>query len=185
MKGVVIVVKFRNKFTSDSHVFVSNPGSKIVAEYGLVTAEDGSTTVGVVGEKNLDAIIQSNKDTGNVALLVAKYNSGDEEALNRVRGVYGDFRNMPTTYAEMVSRLNECRAVFEALPVDIKEQFDNNPDVFWSEYGSERFNNIITGSTEQSADNKSNNIVSGDTDVKSSVEVIPDVKANAESEVSS
>ena len=161
-----MVMKFRNQFTNDSNVFTSNPGSKIVADYGLVTADDGSTSVGVVGEKNLDAIIQSNKDTGNVALLVAKYNAGDEEALNRVRGVYGDFRNMPTTYAEMVSRLNECRAVFEALPVDIKEQFDNNPDVFWSEYGTERFNNIITGGTEQSADNESNNIVPGNSNVK-------------------
>ncbi len=168
-----MVMKFRNQFTSDSDVFVSNPGSKIVADYGLVTAEDGSTSVGVVGEKNLDAIIQSNKDTGNVALLVAKYKAGDTEALNRVRGVYGDFRDMPTTYADMVSRLNECRALFEALPVDIKEQFDNNSDVFWSEYGTERFNNIIAGCPEQFADNKSDNIVPGNPDVKPTVEVEP------------
>lgn len=168
-----MVLKFRNQFTNDSNVFVCNPGSKIVAEYGLVTAEDGSTSVGVVGEKNLDAIIQSNKDTGNVALLVAKYNAGDEEALNRVRGVYGDFRNMPTTYAEMVSRLNECRSLFEALPVDIKEQFDNNPDVFWSEYGTERFNNIVAGGSEQSANNEPDNLVSGNSDVKPTVEVKP------------
>lgn len=168
-----MVMKFRNQFTNDSNVFVSNPGSKMVAEYGLITAEDGSTAVGVVGEKNLDAIIQSNKDTGNVALLVAKYNAGDEEALNKVRGVFGDFRNMPTTYAEMVSRLNECRAVFEALPVDIKEQFDNNPDVFWSEYGSERFNNIFADYVGHSVDNESGNIVSNDTDVQPTVEVKP------------
>lgn len=167
------MVKFRNQFTADSHVFISNPGSKIVADYGLVTGEDGSTFVGVVGEKNLDAIIQSNKDTGNVALLVAKYNAGDDEALNRVRGVYGDFRNMPTTYAEMVSRLNECRAVFEALPVDIKEQFDNNPDVFWSEYGTERFNNIVAGGFEQPVNNEPDNIVPGNSDVQPTVEVKP------------
>lgn len=168
-----MVMKFRNQFTNDSNVFVSNPGAKIVADYGLITSDDGVTTVGVVGEKNLDAIIQSNKDTGNVALLVAKYNSGDDEALNRVKGVYGDFRNMPTTYAEMVSRLNECRAVFEALPVDIKEQFDNNPDVFWSEYGTERFNNIVACGSEQSADIESNNSVLDDSNVKPSVEVKP------------
>ena len=172
-----MVMKFRNQFTADSNVFVSNPGSKIVADYGLVTAEDGSTSVGVIGEKNLDAIIQSNKDTGNVALLVAKYNAGDEEALNSVRGVYGDFRNMPTTYAEMVSRLNECRSLFEALPVDIKEQFDNNPDVFWSEYGTERFNNIVIGGSEQSVDNEPNNFVPGNSDVKPTVEVKPVVES--------
>lgn len=171
-----MVMKFRNQFTNDSNVFVSNPGSKIVADYGLITAEDGSTAVGVIGEKNLDAIIQSNKDTGNVALLVAKYNAGDEEALNRVRGVYGDFRNMPTTYAEMVTRLNECRALFEALPVDIKEQFDNNPDVFWSEYGTERFNNIVAGGSEQFADNEPDNLVPGNSDVKPTVDVKPEVK---------
>lgn len=172
-----MVMKFRNQFTNDSNVFVSNAGSKIVADYGLITAEDGSTAVGVIGEKNLDAIIQSNKDTGNVALLVAKYNAGDEEALNKVRGVYGDFRNMPTTYAEMVSRLNECRSLFEALPVDIKEQFDNNPDVFWSEYGTERFNNIVAGGFEQSANNEPHNIVSGNSDVEPSVEVKPVVES--------
>lgn len=175
-----MVMKFRNQFTNDSDAFVSNPGSKIVADYGLVTSDDGVTTVGVVGEKNLDAIIQSNKDTGNVALLVAKYNAGDTEALNRVKGVYGDFRNMPTTYAEMVSRLNECRAVFEALPVDIKEQFDNNPDVFWSEYGTERFNNIVAGGSEQPVDNESNNIVSGNSDVKPTVEVNSNVVEESE-----
>ncbi len=168
-----MVMKFRNQFTNDSNVFISNPGSKIVADYGLITSDDGVTTVGVVGEKNLDAIIQSNKDAGNVALLVAKYNAGDPEALNRVKGVYGDFRNMPTTYAEMVSRLNECRALFEALPVDIKEQFDNNPDVFWSEYGTERFNNIITGGVEQPVNNEPDNIVPGNTDVKPTVDVKP------------
>ena len=178
-----MVMKFRNQFTADSNVFVSNPGAKIVADYGLVTSDDGVTTVGVVGEKNLDAIIQSNKDSGNVALLVAKYNAGDTEALNRVKGVYGDFRNMPTTYAEMVSRLNECRAVFEALPVDIKEQFDNNPDVFWSEYGSERFNNIVVGGSEQPVDNEPDNIVPGNPDVKPTVEVNPDVKPVVEKEV--
>lgn len=172
-------MKFRSQFTADSHVFTSNPGAKIVADYGLVTADDGSTTVGIVGEKNLDAIIQSNKDTGNVALLVAKYNAGDEEALNKVRGVFGDFRNMPSTYAEMVSRLNECRSVFEALPVDIKEQFDNNPDVFWSEYGSERFNNIIAGSAGQPTPDESGDIVLDDSNVKPSVIESP----AAESEV--
>lgn len=158
---------FRNQFTGDSDVFISTPGAKIVAEYGLITDEDGSTSVGVVGEKNLDAIIQSNKDTGNVALLVAKYNAGDTEALNRVKGVYGDFRNMPTSYAQMVSRLNECRQLFESLPVDIKEQFDNNPDVFWSEYGSERFNNIVIGSVGQPIVDEPGNIVPDDSNVQS------------------
>lgn len=178
-----MIMNFRNQFTNDSNVFISNPGAKIIAEYGLITEEDGSTAVGVVGEKNLDAIIQSNKDTGNVALLVAKYNAGDEEALNRVRGVYGDFRNMPTTYAEMVSRLNECRAVFEALPVDIKEQFDNNPDVFWSEYGSERFNNIVVGSVGQPTVNEPGNLVPDDSNVQSGLADSPVVDKVVESEV--
>lgn len=94
-----------------------------------------------------------------------------------MRGVYGDFRNMPSTYAEMVSRLNECRAVFEALPVDIKEQFDNNPDVFWSEYGTERFNNIVVGGSEQPIDNEPDNIVPGNSDVQPTVDVKPIVES--------
>lgn len=170
---------FRNQFTRDSDVFVSTPGAKIVAEYGLITSDDGSTSVGVVGEKNLDAIIQSNKDSGNIALLVAKYNAGDTDALNNVKGVYGDFRNMPTTYAQMVARLNECRQLFEALPVDIKEQFDNNPDVFWSEYGSERFNNIVIGSVGQPIVDEPGHNVPNDTNVESDLDVkVSDAKGS-------
>lgn len=136
-------MKFRSKYSNDSSNFRSNSGKLIVDEYGLVTSDDGITSVDVVGQKNLDAIIQSNKDNGNIALLVARYNAGDTSALNKAYGVFGDFRNMPTTYAEMVSRLNECRVVFEGLPVEIKEQFENNPDVFWSEFGSEKFNKVF------------------------------------------
>ncbi len=143
-----MVMKFRNIYSNDSADFRCNPGQHIVDEYGLVTSDDGVTTVGVVGQKNLDAIIQSNKDNGNIALLVARYNAGDTDAFNKVKGVFGDFRNMPTTYAEMVSRLNECRVVFEGLPIEIKEQFDNNPDVFWSEFGSEKFTKVFEGFNE-------------------------------------
>lgn len=141
-------MKFRSKYSNDSANFRSNPGKHIVDEYGLVTSDDGVTYVDVVGQKNLDAIIQSNKDNGNIALLVARYNAGDTSALNQVHGVFGDFRNMPTTYAEMVSRLNECRVVFEGLPTEIKEQFENNPDVFWSEFGSEKFTKVFEGFNE-------------------------------------
>lgn len=141
-------MKFRNKYFNDSANFRSNPGKHIIDEYGLVTSDDGITTVDVVGQKNLDAIIQSNKDSGNIALLVARYNAGDTSALNKAHGVFGDFRNMPTTYAEMVSRLNECRAVFEGLPTEIKEEFENNPDVFWSQFGSEKFNKVFEGFDE-------------------------------------
>lgn len=141
-------MKFRNIYSNDSTTFRSNSGKHIVDEYGLVTSDDGVTYVDVVGQKNLDALIQSNKDNGNIALLVARYNAGDTTALSKAHGVFGDFRNMPTTYAEMVSRLNECRVVFEGLPIEIKEQFENNPDVFWSEFGSEKFNKVFEGFNE-------------------------------------
>ena len=143
------MLKFRSIYSNDSANFTSNPGKHIVDEYGLVTSDDGVTYVDVVGQKNLDAIIQSNKDNGNIALLVARYNAGDTTALNKAHGVFGDFRNMPTTYAEMVSRLNECRVVFDGLPTEIKEQFENNPDVFWSEFGSEKFNKVFEGFNDE------------------------------------
>ena len=95
-------MKFRSKYSNDSSNFRSNPGKQLIDEYGLVTSDDGTTTVDIVGQKNLDAIIQSNKDNGNIALLVARYNAGDTSALNKAHGVFGDFRNMPTNYAEMV-----------------------------------------------------------------------------------
>lgn len=123
-----------------SSEFYSRKGTKMENKYGLVVnTETGRTEVSVVGETNLDAIIQSNRDSGNIQLLIARLKAGDNDALNQVKGFYGDFRNMPTNYADMIARINDCHNLFNALPSAIKEQFNNSPDEFWTSFGSSEF----------------------------------------------
>lgn len=134
-------ISFANLYNRrPSSDFFSKKGTKTENKYGLVVnTKTGKSEVTVVGETNLDAIIQSNRDSGNIQLLIARLKSGDNEALNQVKGFYGDFRNMPTNYADMVSRINDCHNLFNALPAAIKEQFNNSPDEFWTSFGSSEF----------------------------------------------
>ena len=40
--------------------------------------------------------------------------------------MYGDFTNFPTTYAEMLNKLIEGRAVFEGLPLEERQKYGND-----------------------------------------------------------
>lgn len=74
----------------------------------------------------LYSFIQSHADSVDIHVLLARYKNGEVDALSRVQGAYGDFTDMPTTYAELLNRVNEGKAFFESLPVDIRAKFDHN-----------------------------------------------------------
>lgn len=121
-------------------VIYSNPGEMEEPMYEYKYNKDG--TKELVRSKEVKRTfdeIQANKDYCNIAELVKRFALGDENALNRVQGFYADMSDMPKTYAEMIERVDNCRSSFEALDPEIKAKFDNNPDVFWSNYGTAEF----------------------------------------------
>lgn len=136
------VMKFRTMYDNMSEPLplFSNCGTAFENCYGFVTDEKtGRTELQIIGESNLDAIIQSNSDSGNIQLIISRLKAGDDSALNAVKGFYADVREMPNTYAEMVSRINDCHNLFNALPSEVKEQFNNSADEFWTLFGTAEF----------------------------------------------
>lgn len=135
---------FRTKYSADSSDFYSNPGVSFVPDYGFATDKQGMTELVVIGETNLDEFIQSNKDSGDISLLLKRLEAGDVNALNQVSSSYADVRGIPTNYPELVALINEARNTFEGFDPEVKELFNNNPDEFYSQYGSEEFFNKLS-----------------------------------------
>ena len=103
--------------------FPSNGGQRERILYQPKFDENGVMDLVESGKEDLYDFIQSHAD---IHVILARFQNGDVDALSRVQGAYGDFTNMPTSYAELLNRVNEGQSFFNSLPVDIRAKFNHN-----------------------------------------------------------
>lgn len=120
-------------------IYYTNPGSPIRDVYSPVVHEDGKITIEVSGKENTDEIIQSFAESCDIRVIVNRFNGGDLTALNQARGMYGDFTEMPKTYAEALQMRIDAKNAFDKLNPDIKKQFNYNVDEFLATAGDEEW----------------------------------------------
>lgn len=66
--------------------------------------------------------------------IIERYiRTGDAQLLQRRAGFYGDVTGLPTNYVELHNMLENADRIFESLPVAVREQFGNNPAVFYAD----------------------------------------------------
>lgn len=78
------------------------------------------------GRENIYEYIQSHKDSTDVHLILQRFAKGDAGALSRRQGMYGDFTQVPTNYADMLNKLNRAEEYFNSLPVSEREKYDHS-----------------------------------------------------------
>ena len=120
----------------------SNSGERIGKTYEYKTI-DGIKNLVPNGEVDRQELIDSFALSQDINYMISKFLNGDTSVLNPSEGNYGDFTNFPTTYAELFDRVQICKNVFESMPAEIKKEFDNSAESFWTQFGSERFDKIF------------------------------------------
>lgn len=113
----------------------TNPGQRMQPHYVERYDENGHPYLVKDGETDTYAIIQSHKDECDINILLQKYTAGDMSVLNK-GAVYADISNMPQNFADMVNYMNAQRERFDALPVAIKQKFENSFEVWASAAGT-------------------------------------------------
>lgn len=148
-------MKFKTKhsyiYDDDSRVY-SESGSPEAIKYSSRYAKDGSIEVYEVGKKNTQEYIESWADSCDLNKMIARYMAGDETALNRVKGEFLDLTSMPTSFADMFNLVRDAEDNFAALPVEVKEKFNNNAVEYYMQYGSDSFVEKIKSVMKVSAD---------------------------------
>lgn len=134
-------VKFPTKY-DDRGVFKSNPGSRLQSTYKMTVAYNGAHILKKLEGKEVDvyAQIQSYKESTDVNVILERFARGDVSVLSKIQGTYGNFTEMPQTLAELQQRVIDAENIFYALPLETRAQFEHNPSIFFSEFGSEKFN---------------------------------------------
>lgn len=123
--------------------FITNSGSPIKKDYEYQIV-DGIKMLVPCGKTNTQDYIDSFADEVNINTIINKFLNGDDSVLNKTVGQFGDFRECPTTYAEMFDRVLSCKKIFDNMPVDIREKFDNSYEKFWSAYGTQYFDDVFS-----------------------------------------
>lgn len=120
----------------------TNAGESIGIEYEYRTKE-GIKNLVPCGKFDRQELIESYADECDVVKTIQKFIAGDTSVINPNKGTYGDFTNMPKTYAELYDHLEMCKKVFDSMPAKIKEEFDNSVESFWTQFGTERFDEVF------------------------------------------
>lgn len=103
-----------------------NVGSPVKQLYTPIFDDRGVMHLKEAGKHDLYGEIQSHKDSVDIHVLLARYRNGDTEALQRVQGAYGDFTQMPTTFAEALNTMIAAQQYFQGLPVEVRSRFGHD-----------------------------------------------------------
>lgn len=123
--------------------FISNAGDFVRTVYGPVFDKDGRMSLEVKGKENLYDIIQSHRDSCNIHVLLKRFANGETDVFSRVQGVFGDFTNLPSTYADLLNKINDGKAVFDRLPVEVRARFNHSFEEFLVASGQPDFANRL------------------------------------------
>ena len=135
----------------------SNAGDPIHIIYSPVVDQFGNIDLVASGKENTDDIINSYAQYCDINYILEAVANGDLSGLNKVRGMYGDFTEMPKTYAEFLQLQIDSNKMFEKLPPEVKKKFDNDPNKFMCDAGSEDWLSKI-GIVEQKQEEKGDSI---------------------------
>lgn len=126
----------------------SVPGFGMKDTYKMHVDEDGKRELRKSGEYNLYAEIQSYKDSVSIDYILSRFMNGDESALSRAQGIYGDFTEMPRTLAELQQRVIDAENLFNTLPLDIKEKYNFSASEFFAQLDSDKTKQIFDSGVE-------------------------------------
>lgn len=124
----------------DTHErFVQPSGSGVKQLYSPTFDKRGVMSLEPSGEEDLYGYIQSHADSCDIHVILKRFEQGDLSVMQRVQGVYGDFTQMPKTFAEALNTLIAAEQYFDSLPVDVRAKFGHNFSQFIASMDSTSF----------------------------------------------
>lgn len=125
----------KNAKIPDISKMFTDPGQdeKIIYEGKL--QKDGTVLLVEVGKESMQQMIDAWKEQTDMSWIIKNLEMGNTQVINRVPSCFGDFTEMPKTYAEVLQLRIDAQTAFEKLPVETKQKFNNNFNEWFMEAG--------------------------------------------------
>lgn len=130
--------KFRTQYEHTPSPY-QEPGSRVKILYGPIFDKQGTMSLKEIGKENLYDYIQSHADSVDINIILKRFEQGDISVLSRVQGAYGDFTQMPQTFAEALNTLIAAEQYFNGLPLETRAKFEHNFNKFIASMDSPTF----------------------------------------------
>lgn len=105
---------------------ISNVGDRIKKLYEARVDNNGSIDLVEAGRENLYDYIQSFKESCDINTIVKRFAAGDTDVLARRQATYGDFTQLPGTYAELLNTVIQGENYFNSLPLETRAKFNHS-----------------------------------------------------------
>lgn len=130
---------FSTQFDSCSRV-IQHPGDPVKTMYGPKYRPDGTWYLVEIGKHDLYREIQSHADSVDIHEILRRFATGrDPAAFSRLQAVYGDFTQMPKTFAEALNTLIAAQQYFMDLPKETRAEFGHDFNQFIASFDSPDF----------------------------------------------
>lgn len=131
-----MATKLNNFYTPGTEKFVSEPGDRYRIFYKGKVLDNG--VVELVEDERVDvyAQIQADAEANSIPAILARFENGDDSALFQRQGMYGDFTDLPKTYAEFLQRQIDAEALWNKLDPSVRAKFDSDMNQFFASAGS-------------------------------------------------
>lgn len=106
--------------------FVSCSGSPIHEIRSPKMSSDGSLQLVISGKENIQDKINSYVPSTDFAYILNQLSFGDQSVISQGQMFYGDFTQVPKTMADAMQLQLDAEAAFYKLPLDLRNQFDND-----------------------------------------------------------
>lgn len=128
-----------NACVSDPNKFVTNPGDKYHILYSPVVNSDGTINLIESGKDDIQEMIDSYREQTDMSYILQAMANGDTSVLSHKQPMYGDFTDMPKTYAQALQMVIDAETQFNKLPLDIRNKFDNDYKQWFAQAGSDEW----------------------------------------------
>lgn len=109
----------------------TNPGSPLLPQFIESLDKNGKRYLKKTGNKNIYSKIQEEARGTEIYDIIDKYlQTGDESLLNKRQGIFGNFINIPKSPMEIHQKIIEAEQQFNQLDRTIREEFENDINVF-------------------------------------------------------
>lgn len=126
--------------TSPRVIIETNPGSKMEDVWALRLTDTGQEEYYIKGQTNIYERIQMFRDECDLEqILIRCTQTGDFSLLNSKQPLYADFEDMPDNIFDAHRKIKQAQETFLNLPLNIREEYDNNFDKFLAEIGTDKW----------------------------------------------
>lgn len=108
-------------------------------EHNPVMGPDGRRVLERTRREEIYELIQSHREECDINNIIARHLNGDPFAINKKIGNFMDLTEVPKTIAEAQQIVINLRNDFEKLPLEIRNKFENNPEIYVASYGSDEW----------------------------------------------